>query len=73
MEEKGEYKDVLDGVDMSEDTMTVLEAYDLKMLLEQRIAEMVDEYERKTGLVVLGVDLSRDDNEKTVAEAMVVL
>jgi len=58
---------------MSEDAMTVLEACDLKMLLEQRIAEMVDEYERKTGLVVLGVDLSRDDNEKTVAEAMVVL
>ena len=59
---------------MSEDTpTTVLEAYDLKMLLEQRIGEMVDEYERKTGLSVIGVDLSWDENEKTVAEAMVVL
>jgi len=53
--------------------ITVSEANNLKNLMEQRIKEIVLEFEAKTELTVIGIELGLDEDDETVVGAHVIL
>ena len=79
-EQKGEYKGVLatgffdrkDG-EVENSSITVEDACELRMQLEQRISEMVREFEDRTNLDVVAVDLCFSEDEGTYVEVRALL
>lgn len=53
--------------------ITVSEANNLKNLMEQRIKEIVLEFEAKTEMTVIWIELGLDEDDETVVGAHVIL